>query len=115
MPIRDGVTLIIDEHGAELEVVTGRMSTHTWPLDDDATLTLRDGCDAAYKIRQTKVRRTRKAGTCPIGTRIKSPTGGVWTRADSEHLMRNPPKCRWRDESGSSHTLKCSDDVEVLP
>lgn len=56
IPIRDGITLILDEHGLELEADSGR-SRATWPLNIEQILTLRDGCDAAFKLEQCKMRK----------------------------------------------------------
>lgn len=53
--MRDGVALLIDDLGAEIEMVCGRAIT-SMPLDTDALLTLRDGCDAAFKLWQVKQR-----------------------------------------------------------
>lgn len=58
--MRDGVALLIDDLGAEIEMVCGRAIT-TMPLDIDALLTMRDGCDAAFKLWQVK-QRTGKRG-----------------------------------------------------
>jgi hypothetical protein len=113
IPVRDGVAVLIDDHCCELET-SDRGATVTWPLDVDALLTMRDGCDAAFKLWQVKRRNVTTAGRCRQGDKIKSPTGGVWTRSDNEHLMSSPPRCRWRDEAGASHTLKCDDEVELI-
>jgi hypothetical protein len=59
IPVRDGVTLIVDGDITELETSDHR-DVVTWPLDTDALLTMRDGCDAAFKLWQAQQRGPKK-------------------------------------------------------